>query len=153
MPQLEIVEGFIRPLQVLCMSGVWCGDCVRQGPILERIANANPGLEVRFIDNHSHPELLNELRINGAMKVPVAVFLSEDFFELARFGDRHLGVYRMKLATETGPACATGLGLTDALLAEDIQAWVDVFERVHAIVRLAPFYREKYAGRKNDKTP
>ena len=142
--QKVILRGLVRPLRILLMSGIWCGDCSRQGPIIQKISEANDGIEVRCIDNRSNPDLQDELRINGAMKVPVAVFLSEDFFELARFGDRHLNVYRHKMISETGAACATGLGVSDDLIAADTADWTDLIERAHAIVRLAPKYREKY---------
>ena len=142
--QRKTICGFVRKLQVLVLSGVWCGDCSRQGPIIQKIVEAGKGLEARFLDNRRNPQLQDELRINGAMKVPVAVFLNEDFFELGRFGDRHLAVYRMKLETETGNACSTGLAVSQELLSRDIRDWVDLFERMHAIVRLAPAYRRKY---------
>ena len=73
--QRTTVAGFVRPLNVLVLSGVWCGDCIRQGPYLARIAEANERITVRFVDNRANPELQDELRINGAMKIPVAVFL------------------------------------------------------------------------------
>ena len=86
--QKDLVKSFARKLNVLALSGVWCGDCVRQCPIIQRIAEENDLIDLRFIDREASEKLRDILRINGAMKVPVAVFLSEDFFELSRFGDR-----------------------------------------------------------------
>ena len=34
--QTALVEGFTRRMPVLCISGIWCGDCVRQGPVPAR---------------------------------------------------------------------------------------------------------------------
>ena len=143
--QLELIKSFTRKLNILFMSGIWCGDCVRQGPLIQRIAQANDLIVLRFIDNKENPELAEELRLNGASKVPVAVFLSEDFFELARFGDRHLAIYRNKLATELGPACATGLAPPEQnALEQDLQDWLDLVERSQAMLRLAPLLRQRY---------
>ncbi len=143
--QKELIKTFTRRLNVLFMSGIWCGDCVRQGPIVERIAEASDLIDLRFIDNREYPELAEELRLNGASKVPVTVFLSEDFFELARFGDRHLNIYRKKLANELGPACATGLLVPDEnVMQHDLQDWLDIFERIQAMLRLAPMLRKRY---------
>lgn len=143
--QQELITGFVRKLNILFMSGIWCGDCVRQGPLLERIAEANKLIDLRFIDNKEHPELAEELRLNGASKVPVAVFLSEDFFELARFGDRHLNIYRRKLGEELGPACASGLIVPEKdVLNRDLQDWLDIIERVQGMLRLAPMLRRRY---------
>lgn len=143
--QQELIASFVRKMNILFMSGIWCGDCVRQGPIVQRIAEANNLIDLRFLDNKENPELAEELRINGASKVPVAVFLSEDFFELGRFGDRHLAIYRSKLAKELGPTCSTGLIVPDQdLLQQDLQDWLDLFECYQAMLRLAPLMRKRY---------
>ena len=39
--QDRLVKSFSRTIHVLCMSGTWCGDCVVQGPMFARIAEAN----------------------------------------------------------------------------------------------------------------
>ena len=143
--QLELINSFSRKLNILFMSGIWCGDCVRQGPLIQRISEGSELVDLRFIDNKENPELAQELRINGASKVPVAVFFSEDFFELCRFGDRHLAIYRAKLASETGPACASGIGIPEQdVLQQDLQDWLDLFERCQAMLRLAPLLRQRY---------
>ncbi len=143
--QLELIKSFSRKLNILFMSGIWCGDCVRQGPLIQRIAQGNELIELRFIDNKENPALAEELRINGALKVPVVVFLSEDFFELGRFGDRHLAIYRGKLATEIGSACASGIGLPEQnVLEQDLQDWLELVERFQAMLRLAPLLRQRY---------
>ena len=68
-----------------------------------------------------------------------------DKFELARFGDRHLAIYRNKLSSELGPACATGLITPDQLvLQKDLQDWLDLVERCQAMLRLAPLLRNRY---------
>ena len=140
-----VVEGFTRRINVLVYSGVWCGDCVRQGPILKAIADANPQIDLRFSEREDGSALGEELHINGAAKVPVAVFLSEDFFEVARFGDRMLSVYRRMAEAQLGPSCSTGLIVPKSEeLAEEAAEWVDLFERVHIILRLAPMLRERY---------
>ena len=143
--QESLLGGFARKMPVLCYSGIWCGDCVRQGPILRRIAQANPKIDLRFAERIDDSRLADELRMNGALKVPVVVFLSEDFYEVARFGDRTLSAYRRIARATVGPACDTGLKApSDTDLATEIQEWVDIFERAHLMLRLAPQLRERY---------
>jgi hypothetical protein len=143
--QEQRIQSFRRRMPILVMSGIWCGDCARQGPMLALLEKTNPLLQVRFIDNRQHPGLQEELRINGAEKVPVVVSLSEDFFELNRFGDRHLSVYRRKLEHELGAACDPGLGAPADELAEELEEWIAHFERLQAILRLSPMLRKRYA--------
>jgi len=144
--QETLLESYVRRMRVLVVSGLWCGDCTRQVPMLAAIERACPLIEMRYLDSRSHPEIHEELRINGALKVPVVVVLSEDFYELSRFGDRHLSVYRRKAATECGPACETGLvPPSDEALAVELGEWCDYFERLQLMLRLAPMLRERYS--------
>ncbi len=135
-----------RKLNVLVYSGAWCGDCVRQGPMFRELADAaGDRVDLRFVERDSSEELQDELRILGALRVPVVVFLTEDFHEIGRFGDRLLTVYRVKAERELGPACSTGLVAppTEELEAE-LAEWVDIFERMLLMARLSPPLRERY---------
>lgn len=134
-----------RELNVLVYSGAWCGDCVRQGPMLQRIAAATRRTRLRLIDRDASIELQEELRLVGALRVPVVVFLSEDFWEIGRFGDRMLTVYRSKARRELGPACDAGLipPPPDELAAEQSE-WVAIVERMLWMLRLSPPLRERH---------
>ena len=140
------LKGYGRCLHVLVVSGVWCGDCVRQGPILRQLSDAcDPEVELRLIDRDVNADLREEVRLLGALRVPVVVFLSEDFFEVGRFGDRMLSTYRLKAQTELGPACPVpSLVPPDNELREERGQWLDVFERMLLMVRLAPPLRERH---------
>src|SRR5437868_3362547 len=49
--QGELVGGFVREMKILVFSGIWCGDCVEQCPLIHRIAEANPSkIDLRFIE-------------------------------------------------------------------------------------------------------
>jgi len=176
--QAARLRSFGRRLDVLVYSGVWCGDCVRQGPMIERIAAAagpevagasspeiagasgpeiagasgpeiagasGPEIAVRFIERDVSEELQDELRVLGALRVPVVVFLSEDMHEIGRFGDRLLTAYCRKAERETGAACDAGLlpPSGEELVAEQGE-WIDVFERMLLMLRLAPPLRARY---------
>lgn len=143
--QKQLLGSMSRKMNILVLSGTWCGDCARQGPMLKAIADSSNKIDLRFIDNGENPKLQDELMINGAKKVPVVVVLSEDYFEIARFGDRHLSVYRRKLEQETGPACDAGiLPPSKEELDKETSEWMDFFERAHAVLRLAPMLRRRY---------
>ena len=143
--QLRQAQAFKRKIPVLVLSGIWCGDCARQGPMLRALELASPLLIFRFIDNKANASLQEELRVNGAEKVPVVVSFSEDFFEVGRFGDRHLSVYRRKLNAELGAACDPGIETREAELSVELGEWVTYFERLQALLRLSPLLRKRYA--------
>jgi thiol-disulfide isomerase/thioredoxin len=143
--QTNVIKDFTRKLHLLTLSGIWCGDCMRQGPMLQKIAAASPWLDLRFIDNNENPELRDQLRIAGGARIPVVVALSEDFFEVGRFGDRTLSHYRAKANRELGPACDSGLGGIDTKeLHSELSEWLDFIERMQLILRLSPFLRSRH---------
>ena len=140
-----VVSTFKRKMPVLVMSGLWCGDCSRQGPLLEMLAHAAPVLEFRYSESRQNTELQEELRINGAEKVPVVVAFNEDFHEVFRFGDRHLSVYRRKLDKELGAACDPGiLPPEKSALQEELEEWAAYFERAQIMLRIAPGLRARH---------
>lgn len=134
-------------VNLLLVSGVWCGDCVRQGPIIKQMADAvGPDLTLRVLDRDVDPAVRDEVRILGAMRVPVAIFLTTQFLEVGRFGDRMLSTYRRKALTEVGAACPLPAARTPAEeLVTERAEWLDIFERMLLMVRLSPITREHLA--------
>ncbi len=143
--QEALLGGFVRRMPVLVLAGAWCGDCVNQCPFFDHFAQAAPTIELRFLDRDALPEVAEALSINGGHRVPVALFLSEDFREVARHGERTLSAYRRLAAEQLGPACPTGLvPPSDEATSAALGDWLDQFERAHLILRLSPRLRAKY---------
>jgi hypothetical protein len=110
--------------------------------MIRRIVEAcGPKVNLRWIDREASLELRDELRILGAMRVPVVLFLTEDWFEVGRFGDRMLVIYQRKLAKDQGTDWKPP---PEGETATEQAEWVDIFERMLLMTRLAPFYRRKY---------
>ena len=144
--QRQLLGSFTRETKVLVVSGVWCGDCVQQCPFLDHIAAANRAkLDVRFVDRDAHKDLSGSLRINGGDRVPVALFMAEDFELCGTFGDRTLSRYRALAQKQLGAACSTGLfGPAEDEVADTLQDWVNEFERVQLMLRLSGRLRQKH---------
>jgi thiol-disulfide isomerase/thioredoxin len=140
--QRALLDGFPRQLHLLCVAGTWCGDCVRDGPILQRIAEVGSKVGLRFLDRDEHPEIAKELSINGGLRIPMVVLLSEDYLECARYGERTLATYRKMAAERLGPACPTGIVPPgEEYLTTVTQEWLDEVERVQLLLRLSPRLR------------
>jgi hypothetical protein len=128
--QTHVLAGFSRRMPVLCLSGAWCGDCVNQCPVF---------------DHFARPEVRSQLEINGGQRVPVVVFLSEDWYEVARYGDRPLSTYRQMAAEALGAACPSGSFAPPAeTLATITREWLNEFERAQLVLRLSPRLRGRY---------
>lgn len=143
--QRALVASFTRRMPVLVLSGTWCGDCVQQGPMLARIAEANPLIDLRFVDRDEHIDLADQVRICGGHRVPTVVFMAEDYEFVSLLGDRTLSRYRAIAARQLGPSCPLpGAAVPPEEMEATMQDWVNEFERVHLILRLSPRLREKH---------
>jgi hypothetical protein len=141
--QQQLLSSFGRRMNVLCLTGAWCGDCINQCPIFEHFAAAAPVVEMRYLDRDEHADLQTALQINGGNRVPVVVFLSEDGYEVARYGERTLGKYRQMMCDLAGPHCPTGIVVSrDPMLVQVTQDWLNEFERVQWLLRLSPRLRQ-----------
>src|SRR5579885_1580889 len=140
--QRALLGKFTRQTNVLVLAGAWCGDCAAQCPIFERFAEAAPTLVVRYLDRDAHPLVQQELRVNGGDRVPVAVFFSEDGYEVARYGERTLTAYRRMAGESAGEVCGSGVAVAgDPYLAGVVADWLREFERVQWLLRLSPRLR------------
>jgi hypothetical protein len=144
--QGRLLAGFTRDMKVLIVSGVWCGDCVQQCPLLQRCAEVNPArIDLRLLDRDEHRDLAAKVRINAGDRVPVVLFLAEDYELCGVYGDRTLNRYRALAARQLGPSCPTGIvppGPDE--LAVTLQDWLNEFERVQLMLRLSARLRQRY---------
>ena len=139
------VASFGREMKVLVVSGIWCGDCVQQGPLLARIAEANPRIDLRWVDRDAEADFSARLKICGGGRVPVVVFAAEDFEVCAIVGDRTLSRYRGLARRQLGAACELPWAEIPAdETAAVLQEWLDEFERVQWMLRLSPRLRQKH---------
>jgi hypothetical protein len=241
--QCDLLAAFRRRMNVLCLAGPWCGDCVNACPMFQRIAQCAPLIDLRFInraqnfdpdvppslaplkihtendpdDIRSRPigkilvkwgiltpervdkavlmqeeqkaaglnvrigdvmtgmglisaeqrdralaaqsgygsfadwdvAVARELSICGAPRVPMLVFLSEDWFECERYGERTLATYRAKaakqLANTEGATCPTGLFTpSQNIMAVNLAEWLTHFERVQWMLLTSPRLMQKH---------
>ena len=141
--QRSLLGSFVRRMPVLVLSGGWCGDCVNQCPIFDHFARAASAIDLRFIDRDAHPDIASHLKVCGGQRVPVAMFLSEDYHPVVFYGDRTLAAYRAAAAAEAGLSCASGVAGPGAdLQAAVIADWLREFERVQLILRLSGRLRQ-----------
>src|SRR3954471_15127737 len=57
--QRRLIASFTRKMNILTVSGVWCGDCVQQVPLIARVAEANPDkIDHRIVDREAVRDLM-----------------------------------------------------------------------------------------------
>lgn len=144
--QRELIASFVREMKVLVYAGLWCGDCVQQCPLLERIAEASSGkIDLRFLPRQQTGELDPEIRIDGGSRVPVVLFFSEDGEWCGTAGDRTVRRYRALARERLGAMCRTGIVPPEQEeLNATLEDWLNEVERIQLMLRLTPRLREKH---------
>lgn len=152
--QREVVGSFSRRINVLVISGLWCGDCAQQCPMFDHLAKVKPaapgdptapGVDLRFLDRDEHIDLAEQVRICGGTRVPTVLFLNEDFEFLAIAGDKSLSRLRAIAARSLGAACAVpGAPVPPDEIAATLQDWANDLERAHLTARLSPRLRQRH---------
>jgi len=146
--QQKLVRGFTREIKILAISGIWCGDCVAQCPMLVKIAQATRRqnlIDLKFVDRDVHIDLSQRVMINAGLRVPTVIFMAEDFEPVSILGDRTLTRYRSVAALQLGPSCPLpGAAIPQDELNVTLQEWLNEIERVHLLLRLSARLRERH---------
>src|SRR3712207_1194191 len=70
------------PVRLLVLSEDWCGDAVNSVPVVARLAELAPNLELRVLARDEHPDLMDAYLTNGTRSIPVVIALDPHFVPL-----------------------------------------------------------------------
>ena len=95
------------PARMMVIGEDWCGDVVRELPVLARVAEA-AGLELRIFPRDDNHDIMNEYLKEGKyMSIPVAVFYDQGhdyichWIERSQTANREQGEIEAAIRTET----------------------------------------------------
>ena len=74
--------------KLLVIAEDWCGDASNTVPILAKLAETVPSLELRVIARDQNPELMDQYLTNGSRSIPIVIALDEHLRELGHWGPR-----------------------------------------------------------------
>jgi len=66
----------------------WCGDASNTVPIIAKLTDMAPGLELRVILRDENPELMDRYLTNGSRSIPIVIALDHQFQEIGHWGPR-----------------------------------------------------------------
>lgn len=75
-------------LRLLVLVEDWCGDASNTVPLLAKLANAAPGLELRVLRRDENADVMDRYLTNGSRSIPVVIALDRNFYELRHWGPR-----------------------------------------------------------------
>jgi hypothetical protein len=74
--------------KLLVIAEDWCGDASSTIPVVARLAEAVPGLELRIIRRDEYPKVMDRYLTDGSRSIPIVIALDEGFRELGHWGPR-----------------------------------------------------------------
>ncbi len=83
--------------KLLVISEDWCGDASNTVPVMAKLAEAAPGMELRVVKRDENDELMDAYLTNGSRSIPLAVVLDRDFRPVGRWGPRPAELQEMVL--------------------------------------------------------
>ena len=74
--------------KLLVIAEDWCGDASNTVPVIAKLADMAPGLELRVLQRDENPELMNQYLTNGTRSIPIVIALDDEFQEVGHWGPR-----------------------------------------------------------------
>lgn len=113
----ECLQKIDRPQVWLAITEAWCGDAAQNLPVIQKIAEQNPKISLKFILRDEHPQVMDRYLTNGARSIPKVVLLDADSLEeIAVWGSRPGQAQKM---VETQKASGT----PPAVYVENLHKW------------------------------
>ncbi len=76
------------PRHLLVLAEDWCGDAANTIPVLAKVVEQVPGLELRVLRRDEHPAVMDAYLTNGSRSIPIVIVLDAAFRELGYWGPR-----------------------------------------------------------------
>lgn len=100
---------------LLILAEDWCGDAVNTIPIVTRLAEAMPNVDVRIVARDENPDLMDAHLTRGSRSIPVVMVLDEQFEERGWWGPRPRALQEWVLST--------GLSMDKDARYREIRTW------------------------------
>ena len=94
--------------RLLVISEDWCGDASNTVPVIARLAEGLPNVEMRVIKRDQHPELMDRHLTNGSRSIPLVVVLRPDFTVAGQWGPRPAELQQFVLREKRAATRPTG---------------------------------------------
>lgn len=94
----EFMRSPVRRLVVIAAD--WCGDAANTVPVLARLADLIPDMELRIVIRDEHPAVMNRYLTSGTRSIPIAIALDLSFRELGHWGPRPAALQEWVIANK-----------------------------------------------------
>ncbi|WP_350289869.1 thioredoxin family protein [uncultured Croceitalea sp.] len=114
----EKITGLNRKLTFLVLTESWCGDASPSLPVMNKIAELNPNINLRIVLRDENIDLMNQFLTNDAMSIPKLIIIDNDKEEvIADWGPRP------SIATKMVTDYKAEYGKLTPEFKQDLQVW------------------------------
>lgn len=93
--EFQKLRAFSQVRKILVMTEGWCLDSLMNVPILAKIAEASPNIEMKLIFRSEYPELRQYFSEKGYDNIPLCWIMKEDYSFCGVWVERPQSAYRM----------------------------------------------------------
>lgn len=114
---LEFLETYKQKVTWLVLSEGWCGDAAQVLPVLNKMAEANEGIELKIALRDENEDLMNRFLTNGGKSIPKLILLNDSNEVIDSWGPRP------SEATKMVNEYKSQHGALDDEFKRDLQVW------------------------------
>ena len=90
------LQNFPYEMYWLVLSEVWCGDAAQNLPVISKMADLSPNIDLKIIWRDENPDFMDQYLTNGGRSIPKLVAVKkQDLTEMGTWGPRPLPPQQM----------------------------------------------------------
>lgn len=120
----------------LVISEAWCADGAQIVPVLAKIAQSNPLIDLKIVLRDENPELMNQYLTNGGKAIPILIIADAQSLEVL-----HVWGPRPKVASQMVEAYKKEHGKLTPEFKEDLQKWYNQDKGQSILSDLQAFFK------------
>ena len=100
---VALIEGIETNQNWYVLTEAWCGDAAQNIPVIAKIAESTPKINLRFLLRDENPEIMNLFLTDGGKSIPKLFSLDEEAQLLFTWGPRPEGAQNLFLEHKSNP--------------------------------------------------
>jgi hypothetical protein len=85
---IQVLKNITSPQTWLVITEAWCGDAAQNIPLLAKLADIHPYINLKFLLRDENTELIDQFLTNGGRAIPIVIMLDENQHVLHKWGPR-----------------------------------------------------------------
>lgn len=95
----NVVQNLDHKYTLLVLTEAWCGDAAQNVPIMAKIADSTPNIEIRLVLRDENLDLMDQYLTNGGRSIPKMIIIDETSGDVeGTWGPRPAPVQEMVMA-------------------------------------------------------